>query len=62
MSTLALVLVLAAAFLHAMWNYLLKRSDGGVGFVWLFAAFSTLFYAPLVLGLIIWQKPQIGFI
>ena len=62
MSTLALVLVLAAAFLHAMWNYLLKRSGGGVGFVWLFAAFSTLIYAPLALGLIIWQKPQIGFI
>ena len=62
MSTLALVLVLAAAFLHAMWNYLLKRSGGGVGFMWLFAAFSTLIYAPLALGFIIWQKPQIGFI
>ena len=62
MSTLALVLVLAAAFLHATWNYLLKRSGGGVGFVWLFAAFSTLIYAPLALGFIIWQKPHIGFI
>ena len=62
MSTLALVLVLAAAFLHAIWNYLLKRSGGGVGFVWLFAALSTLIYAPLALGLVIWQKPQIGFI
>lgn len=62
MSTLALALVLAAAFLHATWNYLLKRSGGGVGFVWLFAAFSTLIYAPLALGLIILQKPQIGLI
>ena len=62
MSALALTLVLAAAFLHATWNYLLKRSGGGVGFVWLFAAFSTLFYAPLALGLIILQKPQIGLI
>lgn len=62
MSALALVLVLAAALLHAMWNYLLKRSGGGVGFVWLFAAFSTLIYAPLAIGLIIWQKPQIGLI
>ena len=62
MSTLALVLVLTAAFLHAMWNYLLKRSGGGVGFVWLFGAFSTLIYAPLALGLVIWLKPQIGFI
>lgn len=62
MSALALVLVLVAAFLHAMWNYLLKRSGGGVGFVWLFAAFSTLIYAPIALGLILWQKPHIGFI
>ncbi|MGH8711355.1 MAG: hypothetical protein ACREVA_08580 [Burkholderiales bacterium] len=54
MSTLALVLVLAAAFLHAMWNYLLKRSGGGVGFMWLFAAFSTLIYAPIALGFFIW--------
>ena len=62
MSTLALVLVLAAAFLHAMWNYLLKRTGGGVGFVWLFALCSTLIYAPLAIGLIIWQKPHISFI
>jgi len=62
MSTLALVLVLTAAFLHAMWNYLLKRSGGGMGFMWLFASFSTLIYAPLALGLVIWQQPHIGFI
>ena len=62
MSTLALTLVLVAAVLHAMWNYLLKRTGGGVGFVWLFALFSTLIYAPLALGLVIWKKPLIGFI
>ena len=51
MSALALTLVLAAAFLHATSNYLLKRSGGGVGFVWLFALSSTLIYAPLAIGL-----------
>ncbi|HVS25894.1 MAG TPA: DMT family transporter [Burkholderiales bacterium] len=62
MSALALTLVLAAAFLHAGWNYVLKKSGGGVGFVWLFAACSTLVYAPLAIGLFLIQKPQLGLI
>lgn len=62
MSALALTLVLAAVFLHAGWNYLLKKSGCGVGFVWLFAACSTLVYAPLAIGLLLIQKPQLGLI
>ncbi|HUL41495.1 MAG TPA: DMT family transporter [Burkholderiales bacterium] len=62
MSALALALVLTAAFLHAAWNYLLKRTGGGIGFIWLFALFSTLIYAPLAFGLVIWQKPHLAFI
>ena len=27
----ALALVLAAAFIHAGWNYVLKKSGGGIG-------------------------------
>ena len=38
MSGLALTLILAAALVHASWNYLLKKSGGGIGFVWLFGA------------------------
>lgn len=60
MSAFALALVLCAAFLHATWNFLLKRAGGGVAFVWLFAALSVGIYAPLALGVVLWQRPQIG--
>jgi drug/metabolite transporter (DMT)-like permease len=54
-------LVLAAAFIHATWNYLAKRAgDGGAAFVWLFAAISSVFYAPVALVVFFWQKPDIG--
>lgn len=60
MSTLALLLVLCAAVVHASWNYLLKRSGGGVVFVWLFAALSTLIYAPIAVIVLWWQRPVFG--
>jgi drug/metabolite transporter (DMT)-like permease len=52
MSTLALSLVLAAAFVHASWNYLAKRAGGGAAFVWLFGMVSALVYTPLALWLL----------
>jgi drug/metabolite transporter (DMT)-like permease len=60
MTTAALALVLVAAFTHAGWNYLLKRSGGGVGFVWLFAAISAVLYAPLALGVFVLLQPVLG--
>ncbi len=60
MTLLALRLILAAAFIHASWNLLAKRAGSGAAFVWLVALLSTLFYAPLVLLLILLQKPSIG--
>jgi len=57
MSALALSLILAAAVVHASWNYFLKRSGGGTVFVWLFATLSALIYAPLAAAVIWWQKP-----
>ena len=53
MSGFALALILCAAFVHASWNYLLKKSGGGIGFVWLFGALSSVFYLPLALGLVL---------
>ena len=47
MSGLALNLILSAALVHASWNYLLKKSGGGIGFVWLFGALSTAIYGPV---------------
>jgi drug/metabolite transporter (DMT)-like permease len=60
MTAAALALVLVAAFTHAGWNYLLKRSGGGIGFVWLFAAISALLYAPVALGAFLWLRPVLG--
>jgi len=60
MTGLALALILAAAFIHASWNFLLKRSGGGNAFVWLFGTLSALIYAPLAAGIIWWQQPHFG--
>jgi drug/metabolite transporter (DMT)-like permease len=62
MTALALSLVLAAAVIHASWNYLLKRSGGGAVFVWLFASLSALIYLPLAMLVIWWEKPQFGWV
>lgn len=60
MNAAAFGLVLVAAFCHAGWNYLLKRSGGGIAFVWLFAAISALLYAPVALGTFLWLQPVLG--
>jgi len=62
MTAFALLLILAAAFIHATWNFLLKRSGGGTVFVWLFASLSALIYAPLAAAIVWWQQPQFGWI
>ena len=60
MSALALALVLAAACIHATWNYLLKRSGGGTLFVWWFAIVSAAIYAPLAFAVVWWTRPILG--
>src|SRR2546423_15516050 len=55
MTGLAIALVLGAALIHASWNYLLKKSGGGIGFDWAFAALSSLLYAPLAVCVVIVQ-------
>jgi len=58
MTGLAITLVLAAALIHASWNYILKKSGGGIGFVWVFAALSSLIYAPIAVGVVVIQHFQ----
>lgn len=59
MTGFALALVLAAAFIHATWNFLAKRSGAsGPTFVWLFSALTTVIYLPVVIGFILWQRPH----
>ena len=50
MTGLALGLVLVAAFSHASWNYLLKRSGGGQGLVAAASVASLVLYAPVAIG------------
>ncbi len=56
MTLFALSLLLAAAFVHATWNLLLKRAAGGPAFQWLFAVLSVGLYLPAVLAWC-WYRP-----
>ncbi|MBI2887355.1 MAG: EamA family transporter [Chloroflexi bacterium] len=60
MTLFALALVLCAAFIHATWNLLAKRSGGGAPFVWLAGSLSAALYAPLALGVVLLQQPELG--
>ncbi len=60
MSTLGLVLVLTAAVCHATWNYFMKRVGQGAPFVWAVSVVSAIIFAPLAIGLIVWQRPHVG--
>ncbi len=60
MTLAALGLVLAAALVHATWNFLAKRVQGGAEFTWLFSAVSTALYAPVTAAVFIFQKPVFG--
>ena len=58
----ALALVIGAAFIHAYWNLLVKRAQGGSAFVWLFSLASALLYAPIVITLILIEPLGYGFL
>ncbi len=49
MSGVALGIVLASAFLHAGWNYLLKKSERKIVFIWWFLLISAILYIPMFL-------------
>jgi drug/metabolite transporter (DMT)-like permease len=52
----ALLLTLAAALLHASWNFAAKRAEGGGQvFVWGYAAASALIWVPITLVWSIWH-------
>jgi drug/metabolite transporter (DMT)-like permease len=56
----ALAMVLAGSFIHAGWNLLAKRAQGGAAFVCLFSAVAVVVYLPLAAAIVIWQRPYIG--
>jgi len=47
-TAVALGLVLFSAFIHASWNFLLKKSGGGAGLITAASALSLVVYAPIV--------------
>ena len=47
MSGLALGMVLAAAFFHASWNYLAKKSRNKIAFIWWAILFSNIIFFPM---------------
>jgi drug/metabolite transporter (DMT)-like permease len=44
----ALALILLSAFIHASWNYLLKKSGGGTGLITAASLLSLALYLPIV--------------
>lgn len=62
MTPAALALVLVGAFIHALWNLLAKRAQGGAPFVCMFSAVALVVYAPLVAAILVWQRPHIGLV
>jgi uncharacterized membrane protein len=52
MTFLALVLVLTSAVIHASWNFLSKRVNGGAGFIWLVSCGTFILYTPLALWML----------
>jgi len=57
MTTLALGLVLAAAFLHAAWNLCAKRAGGGLPFVYLVGLMINSLYVPVIGFYWAWKHP-----
>ena len=55
MTGLALALILFSAFVHASWNYLLKKSGGGGGLITAASGLSLVAYAPLV-AVVAWTQ------
>ena len=60
MSSLALGLVLVAAFAHSGWNFLTKKVAGGLPFIWLFAGMASAIYLPAAAGVLWTQRPNLG--
>lgn len=53
----ALLAVLLAAATHATWNLYAKRAAGSRHFIWLYSTGSVLVYAPIVLWIVLVDRP-----
>jgi len=57
MTSAALCLVLLAALTHASWNISAKYAAESRHFIWLFSAGSVLVYGPVVLAVLLVERP-----
>ena len=55
MNGLALTLVLAAALCHATWNYVLKKSGGGLGILTLSAVLAAVMLTPFAVYILVFS-------
>jgi len=60
MNPLALALVVGSAFLHALRDLLIKRSDDKIAFSWLYRAVGLVLILPLVLARGEWTISPVG--
>jgi len=60
MTSFALTLVLVAAALHATWNLLAKRAQGGIAFIYLYFVGACVLYAPVVAVATYLHPPHLG--
>jgi len=55
----AVLVILAAAVVHATWNLLAKGAGGGALFVWLYAVTSTVLWLPIVVRILARAVPDL---
>lgn len=60
MTSLALILLLIAAVLHATWNYWAKRAGGGLPFVYLVSIMIVAGYVPVATAWCLWKPPALS--
>lgn len=60
MTLAALGLILAAAFLHATWNFFSKRVAGQLPFIFLVCVVASVFWAPFAIVMFAVQRPTVG--
>ncbi len=59
MSSLALVLILAAAVMHATWNLASKRAASGLPFIWVTGALALALWTPVAAAYLWWHPGAI---
>src|SRR5438128_1724714 len=60
MTTLALGCILIAAMLHATWNFLAKRVQGGIAFIWLSDLCGVVLLAPVAVVFVVATRSSLS--